>query len=478
MQQNHLGLEDFLKCPTKKSIAVFGDYILDEYWMGSSSRISPEAPVPVIKHHSRKKRHGGVGNVIMNLYHMGADVRWVSCMPSDNISADLASVPDSRNMPSEIIRKWTFPQNGMSYNSKKVTPQKIRIVSDRQQVARYDIEDDKSFATSDLIEHFDRNTDYIENCSAIVISDYNKGFLTDEFIEYIIAYGRKNEIPVLVDTKRYGYSCFKGATTLTPNKDELYRMVNYSGGSVHEALKAMKDIYDLDFATVTLSEEGIMVWDGNEIYYHKSDPIEVYDVTGAGDSSLAALAVGIANNMSYQDAIHLANMAGTVAVQHLGTYYVGIEDLQNETQSTVNTTIKAINKMRSQGKSIVFTNGCFDLLHPGHLDLLREAKEQGDYLVVGINSDASVKRNKGPNRPVMSESQRAEMLMALEMVDKVIIFDEDTPLETIKNLSPDVLVKGEDWTGNVVGSEYVSRVHIVKFKKDIHTSGIIDKITK
>jgi D-beta-D-heptose 7-phosphate kinase/D-beta-D-heptose 1-phosphate adenosyltransferase len=467
-----ISLEKFLQNPSSKTIVAFGDYIRDEYWIGNSTRISPEAPVPIIKHDKILTSHGGVGNVICNLLCMGASVEWVT-----------RHFEQVHYISHDKLRIHTNNKNN-SYDVK--CPTKIRIISNNNQVARYDIEDD--YSVSDM-SHPKNFGDYIKKCyevidnsDLVVISDYNKGFLSNENISQILSICQGLEKPVIVDTKKSrteALQSFKGVTTITPNKKELYQLIGEDSNilDVESALKKLKKDYKLKFSTVTLSEEGIMIWDGKRFYHNKLSPIEVFDVTGAGDSSLAALAVGYANNMSLEDCAQLANLAGSIAVQHHRTYYVSLDDLkQSKVVSSIYDIERYISRVRNQGKTIVFTNGCFDILHPGHIDLLQEAKNEGDFLVVGINSDESIKRIKGNSRPIMNQQERSQMLNALSCVDKVVIFDEDTPLALIEEIQPDVLVKGDEWAGNIIGSEFAKKVHLVKLKKDIHTSAIIDRI--
>lgn len=475
-------IDAFLKSPTHKPIFVIGDYICDIYVIGKSKGISPEAPVPVVIHQDSYYRHGGAANVVLNLHELNAKVLYCSvlgCGDGEYEKANQVKM-DFRRMGIDFQR---------CYSKEISVPVKTRILCDNQQIVRYDKETPGEIEPETAEKLFkEKIKDIADQYSVIVISDYMKGSVTKELAQTVIQYAKQFDIPVIVDTKRDRSTgildFYKGAYCITPNLKEFERIMNCKVFDVDEMkpyLERFKSEFELEMAVATLSENGIaLLRDSDYIRLPAKSKVEVFDVTGAGDSSLAAIAISVANRFSLEDTAKMANACGEISVGHMGTYQVSIDDLRIYFSSGVDSlnrtgVINTINRLRDS-KKIVFTNGCFDLLHEGHLNLLKEAKTQGDILVVGINSDVSVKRNKGETRPILSQTERAALLSALEVVDYVVIFDEDTPYELIKELKPDVLVKGSDWSGNVVGSDIVETVHIVEHKKKISTSGIIDRI--
>ncbi len=460
-------------------ILVIGDLMIDHYLWGSCERISPEAPVQVVAVQKETTVLGGAGNVVNNLVSLGAKVSVASVIGDDENGVELQTMLEEIAVDTKnIIRQ-----------SGRKTSKKSRIIASNQQIVRYDQEskeDVSSQASQKLIKSIENE---LESYDAIILSDYGKGVLTEEFTKYIIAMANAKSKKVFVDPKGEDYTKYSGAYTLTPNKKEasLATKIEIDEDSLQEALLKLKSTCKLTLSLITLSEDGIAVYD-DTLKRFPTVAKEVYDVTGAGDTVIASLAFAIASNKTIDEACVFANLAAGVVVGKIGSATVTIDEIE-EYESTLHKSMseshiktfeeidRLVQRYKAQNKKIVFTNGCFDILHVGHVKYLQEAKSFGDVLIVGLNSDASVRRLKGKNRPVNTAEDRAYLLAALEAVDFVVPFEDDTPYDLIKMIAPDVLVKGGDYEGKeVVGTEFSKELKLVQFVDGKSTTRTIQKI--
>lgn len=457
-------------------VLVVGDLMMDHYIWGSCDRISPEAPVQVVATQSESKRLGGAGNVVANLIELGACVSIASVLGADKTGDEIVDMLELLGADTALIMREKGRTSGL----------KSRVMASHQQVVRIDSESvGDVLCAKDFIALIEKK---MAEFDIVLLSDYAKGVLSDEVCASIIALANKFNKMVLADPKGKDYLKYSGATLLTPNKKEasLATGINITD---HKSLKAaitkLKDEINLKYGLITLSEEGIALLDDSlEIF--PAIAKEVFDVTGAGDTVLATLGYMLANKADIKQAVKIANLAAAVVVAKVGSAtasFSEIEELLRAEDSThFERKIKSLDSLQDilahKGeKRLVFTNGCFDILHPGHVRYLSKARDFGDILVVGLNSDDSVRRLKGQSRPINSQDDRACLLAALGFVDFVVIFDEDTPLNLIKALKPDILVKGADYADKkVVGADIVGDVRLVEFEAGKSTTGIIQRI--
>ena len=461
-------------------LLVIGDLIIDQYLWGNCKRISPEAPVQVINVEKENTLLGGAGNVVNNLKALGAKVDVISVV-SDNQTSDtlkglLADIG--------VDTKYLVPQKN------RINSKKSRIIASQQQVVRYDHESTKEIDIKSQNLILDIFKKIVKDYEGILLSDYGKGVLTNKLTQSLIKTANKNNKKVLVDPKGLDYSKYKGAYLLTPNKKEASEATKVNikdNASLTKAIARIKTECELDVSIITLSEQGIAIYDNN-LRTHPTVTREVFDVTGAGDTILASLGFALACDYGIDNAVKFSNLAAGVVVGKIGSSTATLNEII-EYESSLNKSssdehIKTLNEitvlseeLRARGKKIVFTNGCFDLLHAGHVRYLETAKSFGDVLIVGLNSDQSVSTLKGKNRPINMQMDRAYLLAALEAVDYVVIFDEDTPYNLIKAIKPITLVKGGDYEGKeVAGQDIVDELKLVKFVDEKSTSQTIKKI--
>ncbi|EGK8089795.1 D-glycero-beta-D-manno-heptose-7-phosphate kinase [Campylobacter sp. CNRCH_2014_2849] len=451
---------DFLSSK-KPKILVVGDFMVDHYIWCDCTRISPEAPVMVMKSQKEDKRLGGAGNVYANLKSLGAEVFALGLVGNDESGRFL-----KENLNAKLL-----------VEKDRKTPLKSRILSHSQQVLRLDDENDFDTKLEDEIiqEYKTIAKDY----DAIVLSDYAKGVLTSKVTKALIEHANTLNLPILIDPKGSDFSKYQNATLLTPNKKEAIQALGVEKiDNLEKALKKLKDNLNLAYSIITLSEEGIALFD-EKLHIIPAKALEVYDVTGAGDSVIAMLAYALALKVDIVKACELANDAAAVVVAKVGSVSVSLEEIKNLKKASFEDKIKSKEELVKliQNQKVVFTNGCFDIMHYGHIKYLEKAKKLGDILVVGLNSDESVKRLKGNSRPINLEFQRACMLASMYFVDYVVIFNDDTPYELIEFLKPDVLVKGADYKGKeVVGSNLVKKVELIDFEDGFSTTNIINRI--
>jgi len=465
---------------TSPKILVIGDLILDHYLWGSSERISPEAPVPVVNIDSKSILLGGAGNVINNLNALGAEVDVISvigeCAASDELKELLAEISiDSQYL---VIQK------------DRITSKKSRIISAQQQVARYDLESTEEINSESQIAILKVYKKIVHNYDVILLSDYGKGVLTFDLTQSFITIANENNKKILVDPKGLDYSKYKGAYLLTPNKKEASQATNIviqDLESLTRAITTLKDQFGLTYSLITLSEEGVAIFD-KELRIHPTLAREVFDVTGAGDTVLASLGFALSCNNDIDSAVKFANLASGVVVGKIGSATATMNEIieyeSSLNQSTSDNHIKTwdeissiIIALKNKNKKIVFTNGCFDILHIGHIKYLEIAKSLGDILILGLNSDNSVRRLKGENRPINHQYDRAYILASLEVIDYVVIFDEDTPIDLITLIQPDILTKGSDYKEKeVVGQDIAKELKLINFVNGKSTTKTIARI--
>ncbi len=462
------------------NILVVGDLMIDHYLWGSCERISPEAPVQVVDIAKETTVLGGAGNVINNLVALGANVSVSSVIGDDDNGVELTNMLTSIGVDIKNIAI----QNG------RKTSKKSRVIAVSQQILRYDKESKEDITKESYEKILNSLKSVISKYDMVILSDYGKGVLRDELCEGIIELSNKNGVRVLVDPKGRDFSKYKGAYLLTPNKKEAILATGIDikdKNSLKEALLKLKSECDLGISLITLSEDGIATYD-DELKIFPTVAKEVFDVTGAGDTVIASIAYALSAGKDIEETSAFANLAAGVVVGKIGSATVTLDEIVEYEaslhKSTSDAHIKSfddinsiVTRYKQNGKKVVFTNGCFDILHVGHVKYLQEAKSFGDILIVGLNSDESVSRLKGPTRPVNIAEDRAYLLAALEAVDFVVPFSDDTPYELIKMIKPDVLVKGGDYEGKeVVGTEFARELKLVEFVDGKSTTKTIQKI--
>jgi D-beta-D-heptose 7-phosphate kinase/D-beta-D-heptose 1-phosphate adenosyltransferase len=464
----------------KPNILVVGDLMIDHYLWGSCERISPEAPVQVVDIAKETTVLGGAGNVINNLNALGATVSVAGVIGDDANGDELR----------EMLREIAVDETQLIVQHGRKTSKKSRVIAVSQQILRYDKESKEDIESSSIETILSNLREDIQNYDAVILSDYGKGVLTDELCAGVIELSRKAGVRVLVDPKGSDFTKYRGATLLTPNKKEAQLATDIDivdESSLKEALLKLKSECDLEISLITLSEDGIAIFD-DKLKRFPTVAKEVFDVTGAGDTVIASIAYALSAGKDIDETAKFANLAAGVVVGKIGSATVTIDEIEEYEaslhKSTSDAHIKSfeeidaiVKRYKENGKKVVFTNGCFDILHVGHVKYLQIAKSFGDLLIVGLNSDASVSRLKGPTRPVNVAEDRAYLLAALEAVDFVVPFEEDTPYELIKMIAPDVLVKGGDYEGKaVVGTEFAKELKLVEFVDGKSTTKTIEKI--
>jgi len=467
----------------KPNILVVGDLMIDHYLWGSCERISPEAPVQVVDVSKETTVLGGAGNVINNLISLGATVSVASVIGSDAIGQELTIMLKSIGVKTE----------GLVTQGDRKTSKKSRVIASNQQIIRYDKESKENITTESVEKILKAIKKDLFLYDIIILSDYGKGVITSELSEGIITLATNKNKKVIVDPKGSDYSKYRGAFMLTPNKKEASIATGIDivdDTTLSQALLWLKKECELNISMITLSEDGIAIFEENADTFKKFPTVakEVYDVTGAGDTVIASIAYALSSGKNIDDTARFANLAAGVVVGKIGSATVTINEIEayeaslHKSNSEVH--IKSFEQIKEivrfakeQGRRIVFTNGCFDILHVGHVKYLQEAKSFGDILIVGLNSDDSVRRLKGPTRPINGAADRAYLLAALEAVDYVVPFEADTPYDLIQRIAPDTLVKGGDYEGKeVVGTEFAKELKLVEFVDGKSTTKTIEKI--
>ncbi|MDN4501622.1 bifunctional D-glycero-beta-D-manno-heptose-7-phosphate kinase/D-glycero-beta-D-manno-heptose 1-phosphate adenylyltransferase HldE [Alteromonadaceae bacterium BrNp21-10] len=463
---------------SRAHILVVGDIMLDRYWIGPTGRISPEAPVPVVKINNTEDRPGGAANVALNVAALGAQVTLMGLTGDDEAAETLSTQLGGLGITCDFVRLPGFE-----------TITKLRVISRNQQLIRLDFEQDFSAVDKNALNK--NFAQQLEHVDAVILSDYAKGCLSD--VQSLIQAAKHQNIPVIVDPKGHDFNKYRGASLLTPNMAEfsmVAKNVDTEQDIVDSAQKMAVQL-GLDAMLITRSEKGMTLIRPQQPEFHlPAKAKEVYDVTGAGDTVIATLAAAFAAGAQWQDACALANAAAGVVVGKLGTSTVSINELalavSQETEigrgvMTEQQLHMAITAAKLRGEKVVMTNGCFDILHAGHVSYLQNAKKLGERLIVAVNSDASVRGLKGPGRPVNGVQRRMSVLAGLASVDWVFCFEEDTPQRVIAEMLPDILVKGGDYKAeDIAGSKEVwangGEVLVLNFEDGVSTSAIIKSI--
>ena len=458
-------------------VLVVGDVMLDRYWHGPTHRISPEAPVPVVKVDQIEDRPGGAGNVALNIAALGAPAWLVGVTGEDEAAVSLRQTLNAAGVYCDFQAHASSP-----------TITKLRVLSRHQQLIRVDFEE--PFAT-DGAAVLDSVRGLLDKVKVMVLSDYGKGALVNH--QELIALARGRNIPVLADPKGTDFTIYKGATLITPNLSEFEAVVGRCASEqelVDKGMALMEQL-ELDAMLVTRSEQGMTLLSKGQPPFHlPARAREVFDVTGAGDTVISTLATALAAGESLPHAVALSNLAAGIVIGKLGTAAISAPELRRAVQREqgsergvlgIEQLLVAIEDARAHGERIVFTNGCFDIIHAGHVGYLEEARSLGDRLIVAINDDASVTRLKGPGRPINAVDRRMAVLAGLGAVDWVTCFAEDTPEQLLKQIKPDVLVKGGDYSvDQVVGApivqEYGGDVRVLNFVESCSTTAIVERI--
>ena len=464
-------------------VLVIGDVMLDQYVWGEVERISPEAPVPIVHAGLRDERAGGAANVAMNLAQLGASVTLSGFAGGDPEQERLENLLAECGIESRLVVTADAP-----------TTTKLRILAGHQQIMRLDCESRAPHGATEYASLLETALAALPEASAVVLSDYAKGVLSEEVCQSTIGAARLRGVPVLVDPKQRDFARYRGANVICPNLKELAAAVGEPVGEIERVLNAGQTLVKslgVECIAATLGSRGIAVLRPESRFHAPANVRQVYDVSGAGDTVAAVLALAIACHVPLESAAELANVAAGVVVGKVGTVPIRREELlgalSEEIAPQMDEKVLPLERLRARatawrcgGARIVFTNGCFDILHIGHIRLLEQARRKGDRLIVAVNSDASVRRLKGPARPIVGEDERARVLAAMSAVDAVVIFEEDTPLRLIEALRPDVLVKGSDYTEReVVGAREVrawgGRVELIPLVPEMSTTRLVRK---
>jgi D-beta-D-heptose 7-phosphate kinase/D-beta-D-heptose 1-phosphate adenosyltransferase len=448
----------YVKRFSRASVLVVGDAMLDRYVYGEVTRVSPEAPVPILTVTREVAMPGGAGNVVRNLIALNASAAFVSVVGDDAAGSDLTGLIGGQ----ERVEPWLLVQGG------RTTTLKTRYIAQGQHLIRADREETVALPAR-LAERLVRIAlDAMAATTVTILSDYRKGVLSPQVAGQLIAGAKKLGRMVIVDPKGRDYALYKGADVITPNRRELAEATGMpvdSEAAIVAAARTLMAAHEFGAVLVTRSEDGMSLVMQGEVHHFPGEAKEVFDVSGAGDTVVATLAAALAADVPLPEAARLANIAGGIVVGKVGTAVTHPADILATIAPATGALTKVVTaaaaaeaaeRWRTRGYRVGFTNGCFDLLHPGHVHLLEQCRAMCDRLIVGINSDASVKRLKGPTRPAQGEAARAAVLASLASVDLVCLFEEDTPIEVIKLIKPDLLIKGSDYTREtVVGAELV-----------------------
>jgi D-beta-D-heptose 7-phosphate kinase/D-beta-D-heptose 1-phosphate adenosyltransferase len=459
-------------------VLVAGDAMLDEYWFGDTARISPEAPVAVVRTRAAEQRPGGAANVALNLAALGADTALVAIVGDDERGRLLSGLLEQRGVHCDFVRSPTLP-----------TVHKLRVLARNQQLIRLDAEQPLDPCAADLGRLFAKA---LTGARAVVLSDYAKGTLSRA--ADLIAACRSANVPVFVDPKGTDFLRYRGAFALTPNRAEFEAVAGPCPTEAELLRKGQQLRSDLELRAllVTRGEHGMTLFTDDEPLTLPAQAREVFDVTGAGDTVIASLAAGVAAGLEVDAAAALANLAAGIVVGKIGAATASRSELQRALHAQgsggrglvgVEELLALVEEAKARGERVVMTNGCFDILHAGHVSYLEEAKSCGDRLIVAVNDDASTRRLKGPSRPITPLADRMAVLAGLAAVDWVVPFGEDTPAELIGRVLPDVLVKGGDYRADqIAGGDAVLRnggeVRVLGLKPGRSTTAIVDAIKR
>ena len=477
---------DLVNRASEIEVLCVGDIMLDRFVYGSVERISPEAPIPVVRIEREDSMLGGAGNVVRNLLSLGANAKFCGLVGEDEAGRNVAALlNEDDNCTANLLLDANRP-----------TSIKTRFMASNQQMLRADCEETGTLSQALQDDLLLDVAEGLGKSQVMILSDYGKGVLEEETPIHLINLAKKAGIPVIVDPKGTDYSKYRGATLITPNRKELSeasRLPCDSDASIVAACHHIIETCGIENVLATRSQDGmtLVTKDGNVVHL-PTEAREVFDVSGAGDTVVATLATALGLGAELADGAELANIAAGIVVAKIGTASVYAEELidalhrqdLNEAEAKilgVESAKDRVTRWQRQGLSVGFTNGCFDLLHPGHISLLKQSAGQCDKLIVGLNSDESVQRLKGPERPVQNEMARATVLSSLACVDMVVIFNEDTPMELLSALLPDVLVKGADYTiETVVGADLIlqngGRVFLANLEDGFSTTNTVNKL--
>jgi len=476
-----------LKKFSTAKILCIGDIMLDKFIYGSVERISPEAPIPVLLINREKHMLGGAGNVVANIASLGVKASIISAISDDNAGKDIKKQLEDLSV--DYVLEKFLDRN---------TTVKSRFICGPQQILRADNEKKSQISKTLEDKIIEQAKKLIPQTNVVILSDYKKGVLTDNLISKIIEISNNHNKTIIIDPKGSDFSKYNGATIITPNRKELEAATNMPTNTDNEIEMAAKKIIkenNIKTIVATRSKDGMTLISEEETLHIASESREVYDVSGAGDTVIASFAAAIASGASFKDSAVIANIAGGIVVGKAGTATVTIDDIkfilekdsiikriQNSKLVTRKKAAEQAELLKIKGQKLGFANGCFDLLHPGHISLLRQSKAACDFLVVGLNSDSSIKKLKGSSRPIQTQAMRAEILSALEMVDMIVIFEEESVFETIKAIKPDVLIKGGQYNlEEIVGYDFVisygGKVVRAEMEDGFSTTETISKIS-
>lgn len=468
------------------NVLCVGDLMLDRFMYGKVDRISPESPIPVFTFEREDSMLGGAGNVVRNLLALGASATFVSVIGDDNVGTKLTGLVGKE----KSLVPYLFTEKG------RISTKKTRYVASSQQLLRSDHETVVAIGPDTEAKLRDNVLSELPNHQAVILSDYGKGLLTPKLCQDIIKAAKAANVPVFVDPKQRDIGVYAGATVLSPNAKELAAAAGVERFASDKALitaaSKLAKKHSLQYVLVTRGEHGMTLVDAEGLLCHiEAQAHEVFDVSGAGDTAIATLAATHAAGAGMKEAAELANLAAGIVVGRLGTAVVHRTDLSaaifahraaqlQQKVLPLATARDVVTNWKREGLRVGFTNGCFDIMHAGHISLLADAKSRCDRLIVGLNTDASVRALKGPTRPVNAEMDRAQILAALSMVDGVVLFEEDTPIRLLEELKPDLLMKGADYSKEqVVGWElveaYGGKVELIPLKDGYSTTGILKK---
>jgi len=470
-------------------VLLLGDIMLDKYVYGDIDRISPEAPIPVLHHIEEKNMLGGAGNVFRNLISLsGKNHVLISVTGKDDYHIQI------KNLLEDTGKYHLF------IDEERDTTLKMRLIAQKQQTIRYDKETIKPLNSNLYNKIFDVYIDELKSCDIVVLSDYGKGFFSNDFIKSIIKAAKEAGKKVIIDPKNRDYSCYSGADYIKPNKKELSESSGENLKTTEDIIKAAKNIckkYSIDNIIVTLGENGMIhvPAEGDHLHSKLDHSPEVFDLSGAGDTALSVLALSLASGINISQSMYTANAASQIVIGKSGTATATPEEIlhffhrQNIEESpenlfnkivTLPNAKKIIQVWRNEGDTICFTNGCFDLLHYGHISSFLQAKKHADRLIAAVNSDSSVRKNKGPSRPIQDEKTRASLLAVLQCIDLVIIFDDETAMPLVEELHPDVIAKEgysiENWAEARYVQSYGGEVVFLKREEGYSTSSLAVKL--
>ena len=467
-----------------QKVFCLGDLMLDKYILGNTNRISPEGPIPILDVNKEVKMLGGVGNVVRNLSTLATETHLVSLLGNDSRSKEVEKKLDMLNIFKDITKDPLRP-----------TTTKSRFISNNQQILRVDKENISSISKKIENKILEDSKKKILKTDSVIISDYNKGLITDSLLKKIIKFSKINKKPLIIDPKSSNFEKYKGATIITPNVKELEaaakKKLNTDKDIVEESKKIISK-FNLEYLLVTMGKLGmILISKKNKVLKLEAEAKEVFDVSGAGDTVVSFIAAGMASSLNIEEVIKLANIAAGIVVNKTGTSVAHLSEIlinlnKNEYHLSKVMDLNEIEKVldfwkNNHSEKIGFTNGCFDYLHPGHISLFKQAKDKCTKLIVAVNSDNSIKKNKGPSRPKQKLSTRLQVLNSIPYIDLIIVFSERTPLKIIKKIKPKLLIKGSDYkTNQIVGSsevkKYGGKILRAKILKNFSSSIIIDEI--